>query len=306
MLRYQAEGNGPPLLLIHGWGVSYPIWQDLAPLLRPYFRLIMIELPGIGGSPTVDPKQPYYRICAEAIEEVRIELKIERWSLLAYSSGTRAAEAYIQKYPDAIERAVFLCPVYLPEIWAFFLRILNTHHPKSLTQWIFSDWRLHNLIRVLGFNWKRHDYTYIWKNEIELQSLNVLIRSLCEMPGKGRAPFHQSTVPTLFIWGRYDILTARPNKLRPNDILLPVDHSAPMLAAPMIAETVQPFLLAGHIVRPHAPPKWSLLWQRQREKEANAVRERIRLRNLLRRLEKKNTLTHHQRLLARKKTQKLF
>src|SRR5690242_17863916 len=141
MLRYRVEGNGPPLLLIHGWGVTFAIWQDLAPLLGSHFQLIMIEQPGVGGSPMVEPQQPYYQACAEGIEEVRRELGIEQWSLLAYSTGTRAAEAYIQRYPQAITSAVFLCPIYLPEIWAFFLRLLATPHPQMLTHWVFSDWR---------------------------------------------------------------------------------------------------------------------------------------------------------------------
>ena len=80
MLHYRCEGSGDPLLLIHGWGVTYTIWQNLAPLLRPHFQLIMIELPGIGGSPEVDPKKPYYPACAEAIEEVRQALNIQQWS----------------------------------------------------------------------------------------------------------------------------------------------------------------------------------------------------------------------------------
>src|SRR5579884_3448678 len=158
MLRYRLEGNGLPLLLIHGWGVTYAIWQNLAPLLTPYFQLIMIELPGIGDSPEVDPEKPYYQACAEAIEEVRQALGIKQWSLLAYSSGTRAAEAYLQCYPQSISQAAFLCPIYLQEIWAFFLRLLDTPHPQTLIHWILSDWRLYSLIRALGFNWRRHTY----------------------------------------------------------------------------------------------------------------------------------------------------
>jgi pimeloyl-ACP methyl ester carboxylesterase len=248
MLRYRLEGSGViPLLLIHGWGVTYSIWQNLAPLLTPYFRLIMIELPGIGGSPEADPHKPYYESCAEAINEVRNALGIEQWSLLAYSSGTRAAEAYVRRYPQTVIRAVFLCPIYLQEIWSFFLRLLDTPHPKTFNQWILSDWRLYNLICGLGFNWHRHDYTYIWQNEIELQPVNILVRSLCEIPGKGRAPFDLPAVPTLFVWGRRDALTAKPRRPRPNDVLIPADHSAPMLAAAEVAAAVLPFLTTGEL-----------------------------------------------------------
>lgn len=243
MLRYRLEGSGAtPLLLIHGWGVTFAIWQNLAPLLTPYFRLIMIELPGIGGSPEADPEKPYYESCAEAIDEVRVALGIEQWLVLAYSSGTRAAEAYIRRYPQTVIRAVLLCPIYLQEIWSFLLRLLDAPHPETLHAWMLSDWRLHNLIRGLGFNWQRHDYTYTWKNEIELQPVDILIRSICDIPGRGRAPFDLLAVPTLFVWGRKDALTDAPRHLRPNDILIPANHSAPMLAAEEVAQAVVPFL----------------------------------------------------------------
>jgi len=289
MLCYQLAGNGTPLLLIHGWGVTYAIWQNLAPLLTPYFQLIMIELPGVGGSPEVDPDKPYYQACAEAIEEVRQELGIKQWSLLAYSSGTRAAEAYLQSYPQAILQAVFLCPIYLPEIWAFFLRLLDTAHPQTLTQWIFSDWRLYSLIRAFGFNGKRHAYTRVWKSEIELQPLNILVRSLCEMPGNGGAPFELPAVPTLFIWGRYDALVRRPRRLRPNDVMIPVDHSAPMLAAPSIAEVVIPFLTEGKLAS-FAPPQKYLQRVREKSIAISKARERVHVLDLLLRIERRRFL----------------
>ena len=248
MLRYRLEGSGEiPLLLVHGWGVTYTIWQNLAPLLTPDFRLIMIELPGIGGSPEADPQKPYYESCAEAINEVRNALGIEQWSLLAYSTGTRAAEAYVRRYPQTVTRMVFLCPIYLQEIWALCLRLLDAPHAKTIHEWFLSDWRLYNAICALGFNWHRHDYTHAWHNEIELQPVDSLVRSLADMPGKGRAPFDMPPVPTLFVWGRYDAVTAKPRRPRPNDILIPANHSAPMLAAPEVAEAVLPFLRTGEL-----------------------------------------------------------
>src|SRR6266851_4325242 len=47
MLPFRVEGSGHPLLLIHGWGVTYTVWQKLVPLLAPHFQLILVELPGV-------------------------------------------------------------------------------------------------------------------------------------------------------------------------------------------------------------------------------------------------------------------
>ncbi len=305
MLCYRLTGSGTPLLLIHGWGVTYAIWQNLAPLLTPYFQLIMIELPGIGGSPEVDPEKPYYQACAEAIEEVRQTLGIKQWSLLAYSSGTRAAEAYLQCYPQSISQAAFLCPIYLQEIWAFFLRLLDTPHPqtlKTLIHWLLSDWRLYSLIRAFGFNWRRHTYTSVWKNEIELQPLNILVRSLCEMPGNGRAPFVLPAVPTLFIWGKYDALVRYPRHPRPNDITIPADHSAPMLAAPSVAEVVIPFLTEGKIVSSTTSQKRPKHWEHRKEQDMtiSKARERARLLTLLLRTKRRRFLRQIQKKLSKK------
>ena len=262
MLRYRLEGKGAPLLLIHGWGVTYSIWQNLAPLLRIHYQLIMIELPGIGGSPEVALEQPYYQASAEAIEELRQSLGIEAWSILAYSSGTRVAEAYVQRYPHNVARMIFLCPVYLNEWYALWLRILETAHPSSsLANWIFSDWRLYGLILALCFNGRHYNYTRKWRNEIELQSMETLVRTLCELPDKGRAPFELPAVPTLFIWGKRDTLIHCPRRPRPNDIVLPTNHGAPILAAPKIAEAVIPFLTEGTFVSSHTHLKPERYWR---------------------------------------------
>ncbi|HLZ61448.1 MAG TPA: alpha/beta hydrolase [Ktedonosporobacter sp.] len=284
MLRYRLEGSGPPLLLIHGWGVTYAIWQNLAPLLTPHFQLIMIELPGIGGSPQVDPRQPYYAACAEAIEELRLTLGIEQWSILAYSSGTRAAEAYVQRHPQSVLRTIFLCPIYLFELWSLIVGLLETTHPpQAITHWLFSDWRLYSLVLAFGFNGHRHQYTHIWKKEIELQPVDTLIRTLSDLPGKGRAPFELPAVPTLFIWGGRDALTVRPRRLRPNDVVIPANHSAPMLAAASVAEVVIPFLTEGRRVIPftqtskRALLKHGRYWRERRNK--NLPQKRAALLN---------------------------
>lgn len=300
MLRYRLEGSGAPLLLIHGWGVTYAIWQNLAPLLKPHFQLIMIELPGIGGSPYIDSEQPYYQASAEAIEEVRCALGIEQWSILAYSSGTRAAEAYLQRYPCSVTRAIFLCPIYLTEWCSFALRLLDMTHPTpTLAHWLFSDWRLYGLVLALGFNGRRHDYTNIWKNEIELQPIDILVRSLCELPGKGRVPFRLPAVPTLFLWGSRDALTAPPRPPRPNDVFIPADHSAPMLAAPSIAEVVVPFIDEGKLIA--LPTRLKRRYRIWGEKKTRA-RKRARLLDIIRVTSKRRFILRKRKLLQRTKS----
>ena len=247
MLPYHIEGKGNPLLLIHGWGVTYRVWQKLVPLLAPHFQLILVELPGLGGASEIVPGKPYYKACAEALDELRMALNIEEWAVLAYSTGTRVSEIYVQRFPQQVTRAVFLCPIYLRKSWQMGLQIGQWADSNGLgvINWIISGWRLYGLLLALGFNLRRRDCVNEWMSEIALQPLDNLKRMLLELPNKGRAPFMLPTspsVPTLFVWGSQDALTARPPYSRPNDVFIFANHSAPVLNPDEVAAVVLPFL----------------------------------------------------------------
>ena len=49
-LYAETHGDGPPLLLLHGWGLNLRVWDSLIPLLVPRFKVITIDLPGHGRS----------------------------------------------------------------------------------------------------------------------------------------------------------------------------------------------------------------------------------------------------------------
>lgn len=247
MLPYQIEGSGHPLLLIHGWGVTYTVWRHLVPLLAPHFQLILVELPGMGAAGERVPGESYYVACAESLEELRTALGIEQWAILAYSTGTRAGEAYIQRYPQRVERAVFLCPLYLRMVWKIALDVeqwINSWS-SSLASWILSGWRLHHLLIALGFNLQSYGYVSEWLREIALQRPANLKRMLLELPGRGRAPFtppDAAPVPILFIWGRRDALVPLPVCLQAHDVVILANHSAPVLSPHSVAAVAVPFL----------------------------------------------------------------
>ncbi len=247
LISYRLEGRGDPLLLLHGWGVTYSVWQELISLLAPHYQLILVELPGLRDSAPVPPDIPYYVFCAEQIEALRLALRIERWAILAYSTGTRACQAYIQHYPQHVTQAVFLCPLHvrwLPMLCILIGQPLNAAFP-CLANWFVSGWRLTCWIRIIGFNGRGDAHISAWMRELEQHPLIYLKRMLLELPGRGRAPFtlpHAPQLSTLFIWGRHDVLVASPRHPRPHDVFLPTTHGAPLLAPQRVADVVLPFL----------------------------------------------------------------
>lgn len=242
-LNYQIRGDGMPLLMLHGFGITYNIWQNLAPILERHFRLIMVELPGVGNSTMPEIDRPYYLTCADALDQLRRELGIAQWSVLCYSSGTRVAEVYMRRYRQTIYRGVFLCPLYIPG-WRWYSLRLATWADTMLPQfgqWALSGWRLGGLVTILGFNGARSSYTVSWIQEISHQPITTLRRTLRELPDPG---YHMLTldVPTLFIWGYQDRIAARPTRHNAYHKYIRTTHGAPLLAAYEVAEMTIKFL----------------------------------------------------------------
>lgn len=61
-MRYFVGGSGPPLILVHGLGGAASNWTELAPALLERHRLLVLDLPGHGGStalPGVSGLEPF-------------------------------------------------------------------------------------------------------------------------------------------------------------------------------------------------------------------------------------------------------
>lgn len=49
-LYWQVIGEGPDLVLIHGWGMNGAVWQQTSQRLQTQFRVHILDLPGYGYS----------------------------------------------------------------------------------------------------------------------------------------------------------------------------------------------------------------------------------------------------------------
>ena len=82
------DGNGPHLLMVHGFLSSAAQWQDNLAALAPEFRCLTVELLGHGDSPAPDDPNAYRpEAYTAAFEALRHQLGIERWFTLGYSLG---------------------------------------------------------------------------------------------------------------------------------------------------------------------------------------------------------------------------
>lgn len=105
-LSYAEAGEGPALLLIHGFLVSHKEWRPILPLLTPHFRCILPDLPGFGASekPT-DGRFPYTREAfAETLGDLLDHLEIDRAHVCGHSMGGAIALTLAADHPRRLER----------------------------------------------------------------------------------------------------------------------------------------------------------------------------------------------------------
>jgi pimeloyl-[acyl-carrier protein] methyl ester esterase len=55
LLYVDTLGQGPDLVLLHGWGMHGGVWEPVMHALAESFRLHIVDLPGLGNSASVEP-----------------------------------------------------------------------------------------------------------------------------------------------------------------------------------------------------------------------------------------------------------
>lgn len=91
-LYYELHGEGPPLLLLHGFTGGVPNWAPLIAKLRSSHHLIALDLPGHGRSAAPSAPAAYAMpIVAQHITALLDHLGHEDAHFLGYSMGGRLA-----------------------------------------------------------------------------------------------------------------------------------------------------------------------------------------------------------------------
>ncbi len=113
-LHVTSTGEGPPVLLLHGWPQTSHAWRPLMPLLADRYRLIAPDLPGLGDS--TRPVDGYdKRSLAGHLVELCDALGLERFHLVGHDWGGPTAFALACLQPDRV-RTLTVLDVTLPGI----------------------------------------------------------------------------------------------------------------------------------------------------------------------------------------------
>lgn len=107
-----VAGQGPPVLLVHGYPQTKYMWRHLIPALASRFTVVAPDLRGYGDSakPQSGPDHAPYskRAMARDLAGLMTELGFQRFAAVGHDRGARASYRMALDYPDRVERLAVL------------------------------------------------------------------------------------------------------------------------------------------------------------------------------------------------------
>ena len=152
-LHYVVDGDGPPVILIHGISASLADWWRLMPLLvSAGYRAIAVDLLGHGDSPKPQDPDAYtaenvYTSLEDWIDSLGLETP---FYLVGHSLGGYMSLTYALNHPDRVRAMVLINPLYsLSQL----TRVLDLFMPlasvgvgllKAAPQWLVNSFLSYN------------------------------------------------------------------------------------------------------------------------------------------------------------------
>ena len=110
-LHFRDEGNGFPLVLIHGTSSSLHTWDAWASILKEDFRIIRMDLPAFGLTGPNENHDYSLTAYVEFIDQLLKELDIDSCHIAGNSLGGGIAWAYALTHPDKVAKVILIDPI---------------------------------------------------------------------------------------------------------------------------------------------------------------------------------------------------
>ncbi|PIE00806.1 MAG: pimeloyl-[acyl-carrier protein] methyl ester esterase [Thiothrix nivea] len=97
----RIEGEGQPLVVLHGWGMNHRVWEPVRQQLASHMQVIWIDLPGHGDSHGLVAESQ------QAMVDMLVEYIPPQAIVMGWSLGGLIAQALALQYPQRV-RALIL------------------------------------------------------------------------------------------------------------------------------------------------------------------------------------------------------
>ena len=129
-INYLDEGNGFPIVLIHGFPQSSYAWRSIIPGLKNDFRVIAPDLRGMGESSCSHTGQDKRTLASDIIKLLNF-LNIEKCIVVGHDWGGSVAQRLALEYPSYLSGLISMGIPYMPTA-----KIEELTNPRQ----IFNNW----------------------------------------------------------------------------------------------------------------------------------------------------------------------
>ena len=197
-------GDGPPLVMIHGIGDDPHVFDDLASLLRDRFRIVAYARRGHGLSESIGPYDG--NTLVEDLKQLLDHLGIQRARMIGWSMGGNEMTAFAGRYPERVERIVYLESGYdwsTPFFFKAFETTLAANNPTA------TDMASLDAVRI----WYRR--AWLGNNVTWSVGLEAYLRDLAQPDATASCTRSRPTKPGARYLRRSPVGNANTPKCRP-------------------------------------------------------------------------------------------
>ena len=107
-----SGGQGPPLLLLHGYPQSHVMWHKLAPEFAKEYTVVAADLRGYGDSSKPPDGENHFNHSKRAMAKDQVEVMthfgFEKFAVVGHDRGGRVAHRMALDHPDRVTKAAVL------------------------------------------------------------------------------------------------------------------------------------------------------------------------------------------------------
>jgi pimeloyl-ACP methyl ester carboxylesterase len=114
-LAYRELGNGPPVLLLHGWPTSSFLWREVMVPIARTNRVVALDLPGFGASDKPPGIRYSFDFFSRTLDLFLARLNIDRLGLAVHDLGGPVGLHWALARPGRVTKLALLNTLVYPE-----------------------------------------------------------------------------------------------------------------------------------------------------------------------------------------------